>query len=58
MQHMIEGIIERALEDSDLWVRLVANIIKTYPTTFNLNLNMKSSPVAQSIIYQLIGKGR
>jgi len=55
---MIEGIIERALEDSDLWVRLVANIIKTYPTTFNLNLNMKSSPVAQSIIYQLIGKGR
>ena len=57
MKHTIEGIIELALEDSDLWVKLVAGIIKTYPMTFNLNLDLRSSPIAQHVLQQAAEKG-
>ena len=57
MKHTIEGIIELALEDSDLWVKLIANIIKTYPMTFNLNLDLRSSPIAQHVLQQVAEKG-
>ena len=57
MKHTIEGIIELALEDSDLWVKLVAGIIKTYPMTFNLNLDLRSSSIAQHVLQQVSEKG-
>ena len=57
MKHTIEGIIELALEDSDLWVKLVAGIIKTYPMTFNLNLDLRSSSIAQHVLQQVAEKG-
>ena len=57
MKHTIEGVIELALEDSDIWVKLVASIIKTYPMTFNLNLDLTSSPIAQHVLQQAAEKG-
>ena len=57
MKHTIEGVIELAVEDSDLWVKLVASIIKTYPMTFNLNLDLTSSPIAQHVLQQAAEKG-
>ena len=57
MKHTIEGIIELALEDSDRWVKLVAGIIKTYPMTFNLNLDLTSSSIAQHVLQQVREKG-
>nr|XP_002127529.1 negative elongation factor A-like [Ciona intestinalis] len=56
MKHMIEGIIEVALEDTDLWVKLVANIVNTYPMTCTLNLDLLSSPIAQNVLDQLSEK--
>uniref|UniRef100_H2YIS0 HDAg domain-containing protein n=1 Tax=Ciona savignyi TaxID=51511 RepID=H2YIS0_CIOSA len=56
MKHMIEGIIEVALEDNDLWVRLVANIVNTYPMTCTLNLDLLPSPIAQNVLDQLSEK--
>nr|CAB3267748.1 negative elongation factor A-like [Phallusia mammillata] len=56
MQHMIDGIIEVALEDSDLWVQLVANMVRTCPKTFNLNLNLRPSPIAHNVVQQLSEK--
>ena len=41
----------------EMWVKLVANMVKTYPTTFNLNLDLDSSPIAQNVVEQLTDKG-
>ena len=57
MKHTIEGIVEIALSDSDVWVKLIANIVKTYPMEFNLNLDLRSSHIAQNVIQQLTEKG-
>ncbi|CAK8687125.1 unnamed protein product [Clavelina lepadiformis] len=56
MKHTIEGIVEIALSDSDVWVKLIANIVKTYPMEFNLNLDLRSSHIAQNVIQQLTEK--
>lgn len=53
MKHTIGGIIEKALEDSDLWVQLVANMVKMYPTTVKLNLDLQGNEIAESVINQL-----
>lgn len=57
MKHTIDGMIEKALEDSDLWVQLVANMVKTYPLTVNLNLDLNCNEIAQNVINQLKEKG-
>lgn len=53
MKHTIDGMIEKALEDNDLWVQLVANMVKTYPLTVNLNLDLNCNEIAQNVINQL-----
>lgn len=57
MKHTIDGMIEKALEDNDLWVQLVANMVKTYPLTVNLNLDLNCNEIAQNVINQLKEKG-
>jgi len=53
MKHTIDGMIEKALEDNDLWVQLVANMVKTYPLTVNLNLDLNCNDIAQNVVNQL-----
>lgn len=53
MKHTIDGLIELALEDTDQWVRLVADVVKTYPLRGKLNLDLSSNTIAASVIDQL-----
>jgi len=53
MKHTLEGIIEKALEDTDSWVKLVANMVKNYPLTVNLNLDLHGNQIAEKVIEEL-----
>lgn len=53
MKHTIEGLVELALEDTDQWVRLVADVVKTYPIRGKLNIDLASNGIAASVIEQL-----
>lgn len=57
MKHTIEGLIELALNDSDQWVRLIANILKPYPMTYRLSLDLRSNEIAANVLERLDEKG-
>lgn len=57
MKHTIGGIIEKALEDRDLWVTLVANMVKNYPTTVTLNLDLSGNQIAENVVEDISTKG-
>jgi len=56
MKHTIGGIIEKALEDRDLWVTLVANMVKNYPTTVTLNLDLSGNQIAENVVEDISTK--
>ncbi|XP_070565176.1 negative elongation factor A-like [Ptychodera flava] len=41
LQSELEDIIEQALQDDDEWVRIIADILRTYPSTGRLNLDIE-----------------
>lgn len=39
----LDEILEMALEDSDQWVSTVAELLKSYPTSFQVNMNIQQN---------------
>nr|XP_039265831.1 negative elongation factor A-like [Styela clava] len=58
MKHTIDGLVELALDDGDQWVKLVANVVKTYPMRCKLSLDLSSNQIAENVIHQLEEKVR
>lgn len=59
MKGALMDIIQLATLDSDLWVLMVADILKSFPDTGSLNLDLEEqNPNVQDILGELREKGK
>lgn len=59
MKEALSEIIQLATVDSEPWVLMVADILKSFPETGSLNLDLEEqNPNVQDILGELREKGR